>query len=159
MESDPDFRRYRERHKRFSKRVEEMRVQTDSILEGLEQGGPSTANAARLDGLRRERARLFQDYLDQAGTFIEYLRRLEETKRRSDMAEKRTRSRSPRNEAQIQELSQELATKLRLARIDDAIKELLEFLADGDFFTANVTTGRRRRLRTLQSSLEKALAK
>jgi hypothetical protein len=48
---------------------------------------------------------------------------------------------------------------MRLQRVDSAIKELLDFLADADFFAANASTGRRRRLRSLQNAIEKALEK
>jgi len=100
---------------------------------------------------------LFRDNLEQAGIFIEYLRKLKESNRRSDMAEKR--SPPQRSQAQIQELSEQLNTKLHLDRVDNAIKELLDFLADAEFFATNSPTGRRRRLRTLQNAIEKALQK
>ena len=118
---------------------------------------PSEANAAQLDGLRHELERLFRDNLEQIGTFIEHLRNVKESNSRSKMAEKR--SGPQRSQAQIQELSEQLNTNLRLDRIDKAIKELLDFLADAEFCAANSPTGRRRRLRTLQNAIEKALQK
>ena len=157
MEADQVFRRYRDRQGRFHDRLEEIRARTNSILEGLEHQMPSEANAAQLESLRHELERLFRDNLEQIGTFIEHLRNVKESNRRSKMAEKR--SGPQRSQAQIQELSQELNTNLRLDRIDKAIKELLDFLADAEFSAANSPTGRRRRLRTLQNAIEKALQK
>ena len=53
----------------------------------------------------------------------------------------------------------ELTRDLRLERVDNAIKELLDFLSDADFFAANASTGRKRRLRALQNAIEGALQK
>src|SRR6266498_3797431 len=140
METDKAFRQYKDRQERFHERLRDIRVRTNSVLERLEHEMPSSVNAAQLDGLRRELERLFQDNLEQAGTFIEYLRKLEESNRRTVMAEKRP---SPqRNQAQIEQLSEELTIKLRLERVDNAIKELLDFLADSEFFAANAAIGR-----------------
>ena len=98
-----------------------------------------------------------QDYLEQANAFVEYVVKLEESNRRPPVTEERPKA--PRSQAEIEALSQELATNLRLERVDEAIKELLAFLSDADFFSANATTGRRRRLRALQNAIEKALDK
>jgi hypothetical protein len=69
-------------------------------------------------------------------------------------------SRQPRKrQAEIEALSEELNTTLRLDRADDAVKELLAFLADEDFYAANATTARQRRLRQLQNAIAKALEK
>jgi hypothetical protein len=157
MEADKVFRQYRDRQGRFHARIEEIRARTNSILEGLEHQMPSEAIAAQLDGLRRELERLFRDNLEQAGTFIEHLRNVKESNRRSQVAEKR--SAPQQSQSQIKELSEELNTNLRLDRIDKATKELLDFLADAEFFAANSPTGRRRRLRTLQNAIEKSLQK
>jgi hypothetical protein len=70
-----------------------------------------------------------------------------------------TSQRPRKRQAEIEALSEELNTTLRLERADDAIKELLSFLADAGFYAANATTGRERRLRQLQNAIEKALAK
>jgi len=68
-------------------------------------------------------------------------------------------SRTRVGQARIQELSEVLTLTLRLERVDKAIKELLDFLSDSEFFAANASTGRRRRLRTLQNAIDKALQK
>jgi hypothetical protein len=157
MESDEVFREYRERQRRLQERMEEVRVQTDAILEAMAQEVPAVASATALDALRREGERLAQEYMARTGSFIEYLRELEKARREAEVAEKP--SRPPRSQANIEQLSKELSTNLRLERVDDAIKELLDFLADAEFFAANASTGRKRRLRSLQNALEKALAK
>jgi hypothetical protein len=64
-----------------------------------------------------------------------------------------------RDEARIQELSEQLTTDLRLKRIDNARKELLDFLSDAEFFAAYASTGRRRRLRSLQNAIDQARQK
>ena len=155
MEPDPVVRHYRDSEARFHKRLAVIRAQIDSLLEAV----PSEAGAAQLTSLRRELEGLYRDNLEQTGGVIGHLRKLEESKRRSEMAEKRSspqRSRE-RSQAQVQELSEQLNTKLRLDRVDAAIKELLDFLADSEFFAANASTGRRRRLRALQNTIGKAL--
>ena len=155
MESTPAVRQFRERQQRFHDRLEELRQQTEVLLEGLEQRMPTAADAARLTVLRGQREKLFQDYLARTGAFIEHLREVEKSNRRSNMPEKRAAA--PRSNARIEQLSEELTTNLRLERVDEAMKELLDFLADADFFAANATTGRRRRLRTLQNAIGKVL--
>jgi hypothetical protein len=60
-------------------------------------------------------------------------------------------------QAQIESISGDLNTSLRLSRIDAAIKELLAFMEDDEFYAANATTGRKRRLRSLQNAISKAL--
>jgi len=157
MESDEVFRRYRERRKRLQEQLDRIRVEMDSILAAMEREMPAAASAAALEGLRREGERLSQEYLEQTGSFIQYLLKLEEARREAEVAEKP--SRPSRSQAEIQQLSEELSTNLRLERVDDAIKELLDYLADAEFFAANAPTGRRRRLRSLQNAIEKALAK
>lgn len=156
MEAEPVLREYLEGQRRFYERLEEIRIRTGSILAGLEQRLPSVADTEQLDAMRGEREKLFQDHQLQAGALIEHLRKLEQSNRRSAVAEKRTRPQ--RSQAQIEKLSEELTTKLRLERVDDAMKELLDFLADAEFFAASATTGRRRRLRAVQNAIEKALA-
>jgi hypothetical protein len=102
-----------------------------------------------------------EDYLQQNAALLDYtreqLRKIEEANRRTTMADKR--SQTARNDARILEVSEELTTKLRLERVDGAIKELLDFLSDTDFFAANASQGRRRRLKTLSNAIEKALQK
>ena len=73
------------------------------------------------------------------------------------MSEKSTRA--PRDDARIQKLSEDLTRDLRLQRVDGAIKELLDFLSDAEFFAANASTGRKRKLRALGNAIEKALVK
>jgi hypothetical protein len=122
---------------------------------------PRTAASVRqLDRLRAQFDQAVSAYLDQNAAFLGYVREqaqmIEETNRRAAMSERR--SRPPRSEARIQELSDELSRDLRLQRIDGAIKELLDFLSDEDLFSANASTGRRRRLRALQNAIDKAPA-
>ena len=157
METDQQFRDYRKHQDRFHKRLDEIRAQTDILLKEVESS-PTAANIERLHDARGELDRLFQDSLKQIGSLIDYVRKIEESNRRkAAMVEKR--SSVPRNQAQIQKLSEELTTNLRLERVDGAIKKLLDFLGDADFFAANASTGRRRRLRTLQNAIENALKK
>ena len=68
-----------------------------------------------------------------------------------------TRKPNTDKQADIESLSQELNTTLRVERVDEAIKELLAFIEDDAFFAANSPVGRRRRLRSLQNAIEKAL--
>jgi hypothetical protein len=156
MESDSAFRRYRERSERLDKRLAEINSQTNAILKSLGQSAPNASAVARLQVLRDRRAQLFRDYLEHADAFTAYLIEQEATNRRSVMTAKRPKA--PRSQAQIEKVSAELTTNLRLERVDDAIKELLAFLEDTDFFSQNAPAGRRRRLRTLQGAIEKALA-
>jgi hypothetical protein len=122
---------------------------------------PTADSVRQLDRLLVELQRSVKDYLAQNAALLDYVRehvrKIEEANQKASMAEKR--STPPRNDAQIQELSEMLATELRLERVDSAIKELLDFLSDADFFAANATTGRRRRLRALQNAIDKALQK
>jgi hypothetical protein len=156
MESGRTLRRYKERLARIDERLTEIRSKTEALLESLELGLPTAADVARLKSLRSARQRLFQEYLEGTDAFIQYVIELEESNRRSAMTTERPRS--SRSQAKIEELSQELTANLRLQRVDEAIKELLSFLADTDFFGQNATTARRRRLRTLQRALEQTLA-
>lgn len=68
-----------------------------------------------------------------------------------------TKRSGSKKQAEVEAISEELNTTLRLGRADEAIKELLAFVEDGDFFARNASTGRRRRLRSLQNALAKAL--
>jgi len=157
LETDPVVRRYRDSEARFHERLAAIRAEIDSLLGAV----PSEEGAAQLSGIKRELEGLFRDNLEQTSGVIGHLRKLEESKRRSEMAEKRSspqRNRE-RSQAQVQELSEQLNTKLRLDRVDAAMKELLDFLADAEFFAANASTGRRRRLRALQNTIEKSLEK
>ena len=156
MESDPALRQFKQRQERFHQRLDEIRQETDAILESLEQRPPTVTDAAHLERLRDKREKLFADHLEKTTAFSQYLRQVQETNRRSKMVEKRTTP-PRRSQAKIEALSEELTTKLRLERVDDAIKELLDFLADPDFFPPNATTGRKRKLRTLQNAIDKAL--
>jgi hypothetical protein len=155
MNADPELRRYKSRRDRLYRRLTANGSQIDALLASLQENLPTSSDAVRLEALGKERATLLQDYLEQAATITEYIVRLQDENRRSKMTTQRTKA--PRSQAKIEELSQELTTNLRLERVDDAIKALLDFLADSEFFTANATTGRRRKLRTLQNALAKAL--
>jgi hypothetical protein len=157
VETDQIFQEHQREQELFRQRLEEIRARTDAILQRADSQAPAAADIAQLDGLRGELERLFLGNLKQFTTFIENVRKIEEANRRAVMVEKRS---SPRqSQAKIQELSEELTRELRLDRVDSAIKELLDFLADTDFFAAHASTGRRRRLRTLQNALAKALEK
>jgi len=137
--------------------LEQIRRQTDALLEELQQRSPTAADLARLERLGSEPKQLLQEYTDETAILLERISRAMESNRRSQMTERS--GRPPRDQAEIEQLSEEISTKLRLDRVDDAIKELLAFLADADFFAANATTGRKRRLRALQNSLEHALTR
>jgi exonuclease VII large subunit len=139
--------------------MEALLGQTATALDALTSQPPSAATVRQLDRLRARLGEAVENYLNPGllDSMREQARRIEQESRRAAMAEKR--SRHPRDQARIQELSQELTTNLRLERVDAAIKELLDFLSDDEFYPANASTGRRRGLRTLQNALEKALAK
>jgi hypothetical protein len=159
MEPDGVIQQFKEHRDRIHTRLEELRRQTDALLEELTQRSPTAADAAELERIRGRPKELLQDYFVETSALIEHVARVIESNRRSEMAEKSERPARPaRNQAQIQKLSEELTTQLRMERVDGAIKELLDFLADSEFFAANATTGRRRRLRSLQNGIEKALA-
>ena len=161
MQMESAFREYLEAQRRFHERLVELDRQTEPALASFAQGAASSAEIALLDGLVSERRKLFEEYQAKADALVEFLRRVEQESRKSEqesrkkMAEKRART--PRSRADIEKLSEELTSKLRTDRIDDAIKELLAFLSDAEFFAANATTGRRRRLRSLQNAIQGAL--
>jgi phage shock protein A len=161
LEEDPGFRRQRERLRRIHRQLEAVLGEADSALDAVAADDSSASSIGRLNRLRANLDKLVQDYLVQHTTFLDYVhehaRKIEETNRRAAMA---NRGRTPeRNQARIEQLSKDLTRDLRLERIDAAMKELLEFLADADFFAAHASTGRRRRLRTLQNAIDKALQK
>jgi hypothetical protein len=159
--NDPELRKHSERLRRTLRKVEALLGQTETTLDALTSQAPDDAGVARLDRLRAQLEDVVRDYLNQNAAFLEYsrerVRKIEETNRRAAMAEQR--SGPARDQARIQELSEELTRDLRLGRVDAAIKELLDFLSDPDFFAANASTGRRRRLRSLQNAIAKALEK
>ena len=162
MAPDSAFREYIDAQRRFHERLNELRLQTESVLASLEEGNASTADVALLDGLVSERRRLFEEYQAQAGILVQQVRKLEQDARKAEQESKKSkmpekRTQTPRSQADIAKLSEELTTKLRTDRIDEAMKELMAFLADDEFYAANATTGRKRRLRTLQNAIEKAL--
>jgi hypothetical protein len=141
--------------------MEALLGQTATALDALTSQSPTPATVRQLDRLRARLEEAVETYMSRNTGLLdsmrEQARRIEEESRRAAMAEKR--SRPAKDEARIQELSEELTKNLRLERIDAAIKELLDFLSDDEFYAANASTGRRRRLRTLQNAIEKALAK
>ena len=163
MAPDSTFSEYIEAQRRFHERLNELGAQTESVLASIEAGMASTSDVAMLDGLVSERRKLFEEYQAQAGVLVQQVRKLEQEARKAEQESKKTkmaekRTPTPRSQADIAKLSEELTTKLRTDRIDEAMKELLAFLADADFFAANATVGRKRRLRSLQNAIEKALA-
>ena len=158
LETDRDVRKRTQVLRRALRQVETLLGSTATSLEEL-ASQPTAASVRRLDRLRAQFEEAAKAYLNRTAAFIddvrEHAERVEESNRRSAMSERRPKS--ARDEARIQKVSEELTRELRLQRIDGAIKELLEFLADEDFFAANVSTGRRRRLRALQNAIDKAL--
>jgi hypothetical protein len=161
LETDAGIRTHREALRRLLLKVESLLTRNNSVLEAMTSQPPTDASLRQLDRIQVELVESLRDYLDQNHAFMGYLRehvrKMEEANRRAAMSE--NRSRPARNEARIQELSEELTKELRLERIDSAIKELLDFLSDAEFFAANASTGRRRRLRSLQNAIDKALEK
>ena len=140
METDQAFLRYREHEGRFQRRLAEIRAETDATLREIGSRTPDAADAAHLTVLRAELEGPFQENLNHTGAVIDSVLTLEEANRRATaMTEK---SPGPqRGQAQIQELSEELSKSLRLDRIDSAIKEFLEFLADTDFLRQTLQQG------------------
>jgi hypothetical protein len=161
LETDPGIRKHREDLRRLLRQLEAVLGQSDTTLDAMTSAEPTADSVRELDRLRVELEQSVKDYLAQNMALLDYIRehvrKIEDANQKASMAEKR--STPPRNDAQIQELSEKLATELRLERVDSAIKELLDFLSDADFFAANATTGRRRRLRALQNAIDKALQK
>jgi hypothetical protein len=147
--------------KRVLQSLEALLSQTDSTLDAVTATTPAAEDLRELDRLRSRLAESARDYIDQNAAFLDYLReqarKIEDAKQKATMSEKRTRP--ARDDARLQKLSDELTRDLRLERIDNAIKELLDFLSDADFFAGNASTGRRRRLRALQNAIESALRK
>lgn len=158
MEGEPDLRRQGERLRHLRASLEEILGRTDDAIGRLASEEATPASVLQLERLRGELEKTVQDYVVQAGAFAdqmrEYLSKIEEAKRMAEQSPK-----PARNQARIQELSEKLARDLRLERVDNAIKELLDFLSDTEFFAANASTGRRRRLRSLQNAIDKALEK
>jgi len=161
VEEATELGEQRERLKRVLQGLEALLAETDAALESAGEQPPSADAVSRLEELRARLEESVREYLSENAAFVkrsrEELRKIEEANRKAAMAEQR--SRPERDEARFQALSGELATELRLERVDKAIKELLDFLSDAEFFAANASTGRRRRLRALQNAIEKALAK
>ncbi len=137
-----------------------LRSQLDAIAGSAASQSPSPEDVSKLAKLGGELDQLSRSYLEQLAAFAEQRRRMEEEEaaRKKAMPEKRTPT-AKRDDAQIQKLSEELSTGLRLDRVDAALKELLDFLGDAEFFAANASIGRKRRLRTLQNAIETALQK
>jgi hypothetical protein len=161
LDADPQFRKHQQSLKRLLGRVEKALGETATALDAIASEAPGAATMREQDRVQSQLAQSLTDYLAESGAFMEYLReherRIEDARRSAAMSEKRTKQ--PRDDARIQELSEALTSDMRLQRVDSAIKELLDFLADADFFAANASTGRRRRLRSLQNAIEKALEK
>ena len=161
MDTDPEVRKRKERLKRVLQGLEALLGQMDSRLDAMTAATPVAGDIRELDRLRGQLAESVKDYLDQNVAFVDYVReqarKIEDANKKAAMSEKRTRA--PRDDARLQKLSDDLTRDLRLERVDNAIKELLDFLSDADFFAANASTGRKRRLRALQNAIEAALQK
>jgi hypothetical protein len=161
VDGDPEVRKRREGLRRVLHKLQALLDESDSAVDALASEAASDRRLAELERLRGEVAGSAQEYLEQQASFSEYvreqLRMIEEAKAAAAMSEKRTRA--PRDDARIQKLSEDLTRDLRLQRVDGAIKELLDFLSDAEFFAANASVGRKRKLRSLQNAIEKALEK
>jgi hypothetical protein len=161
LDTDPEVRKRRERLKRVLQGLEALLGQMDSRLDAMTADTTVAGDIRELDRLRGQLAESVKDYLDQNVAFVDYVReqarKIEDANKKAAMSEKR--SRPARDDARIQKLSDDLTRDLRLERVDNAIKELLDFLSDADFFAANASTGRKRRLRALQNAIEAALQK
>ena len=141
--------------------MEALLGNTATSLEELASQPPTPASVRQLDRLQARFEEAVKAYLGQTTALLDYVResvrQIDESNRRTAMSEQRKKP--ARDEARIQALSEELTRDLRLQRVDGAIKELLEFLTDDEFFAANASTGRKRRLRTLQNAIDNALPK
>ena len=161
MDIDPEVRKRKERLKRVLQKLEALLSQTDSRLDAITGGTPAAGDMRELDRLRGQLTESVKDYLEQNVAFVDYVReqarKIEDANKKAAMSEQR--SRPARDDERIQKLSDDLTRDLRLERVDNAIKELLDFLSDADFFAANASTGRKRRLRALQNAIESALQK
>jgi hypothetical protein len=159
VEDDAELRERAERLRDLLRKVEALLGQTDMALEAIEM--PTVENVEEMDRLRGKFSQSVQDYMEQNNAFLGHMRdevrKIEEANRKAAMSEKRPKA--TRDDDRIQKVSEQLSRDLRLERIDAAIKELLDFLADVEFFAANASTGRKRRLRSLQNAIEKALQK
>jgi DNA-binding FrmR family transcriptional regulator len=161
MDAQAEVRKRREGLKRVLQRLEMLLGQSDAALDALASGAQAETGLKQLDRFRADLESAAREYLDQQATFSQYvrdqLRMIEQAKAAAAMSEKTKKP--ARDQARIQQLSEDLTRDLRLQRVDSAIKELLDFLADAEFFAANASTGRRRKLRALQNAIEKALEK
>ena len=161
MEDDREVQRRRESLKRVLQSLEGL---LEVAGDALDQAGaaPSGDSLEQLERLRSLLTDNVQVYLDGQAAFSDHvrerMRKIEEATAEAAMSEKPAKSRT-RDAERIQKLSEELTRDLRLQRVDSAIKELMDFLSDAEFFAANATTGRRRKLRMLQNTIEKALEK
>lgn len=160
VDAETEVRKRREGLRRVLQKLQALLEKSDSEVDAL-TSGPSDKRLAELERLRVEVAGSAKEYLDQQEALSEYvrekLRMIEEAKAAAAMSEQS--SKAPRDEARIQKLSEDLTRDLRLQRVDGAIKELMDFLSDAEFFAANASTGRKRKLRGLQNAIEKALEK
>ena len=161
VEAEAEVQKRRVGLRRVLQKLQALLNESESAVDAMATGTPSDKRLAELERLREEVAGSAEEYLEQQASFSEYvreqLRMIEEAKAAAAMSEKRTRA--PRDDARIQKLSEDLTRDLRLQRVDGAIKELLDFLSDAEFFAANASVGRRRKLRSLQNAIEKALEK
>src|SRR5262245_49864323 len=109
-------------------------------------GNEVTVIVKGLEGIKQRAQALLRDLQTQREE-----RQAEDRKKTAQ--ERRMTSRGPDadKQKQIETISSELNTSLRLSRVDGAIKELLAFLEDDEFYAANATTARKRRLRSLQN--------
>ena len=139
----------------FREMLASLRAEFSAISQRVESAAPSVEEVSSLAKIGIELDRVSSAYGDQLKVFAEQKRRIEEAEQKL-MAQKKPVA---RDDDKIQKLSEELTTGLRLQRVDAAIKELLDFLADTEFFPPNASIGRKRKLRTLQTAIEQALEK
>jgi hypothetical protein len=161
MDADAEVRRRREGLSRVLRKLQALLDESEREFDALTSGEPSEKRLAELERLRVDVAGSAKEYLDEQEAYSEYvreqLRKIEEARAAATMPEKS--SKAPRDEARIQQMSEDLMRDLRLQRVDAAIKELMDFLSDAEFFAANASTGRKRKLRALGNAIEKALEK
>jgi hypothetical protein len=170
MAPDSNIDEYVERQESLQGRLDEIGATLHGLLAASPGDDPGSA-AAQIEALLREQEQSFRDSRQHAIAFVAQLRKLEAGRKREEarkLAEEQARetepamtekrSSPPRDQARIEKLSEELSLNLRLERVDDAIKEVLSFIADTEFFAANASTGRKRRLRSLENAIHKALA-
>jgi len=73
VELGPRVSHFLEYRRRFYQRLEEVRVQTDEVLNDIVAGESSINALARLEGLQMERRRVLDDFVQAEERFMEEL--------------------------------------------------------------------------------------